>query len=65
MKKVLLGLATAAALAGYSPAPAAACDPSLPTCDPQGTVDEVVGLVGHLTWPLVSRLDDLLGPIWP
>ena len=56
MKKVLLGIAAAAALAATAPAPALACNPDYPTCDPQGTVDEVMELVGTLTWPIISRL---------
>ena len=56
MKKVLLAFAAAAALSATAPAPASACDPSLPTCDPQGTVADVMELVGTLTWPIISRL---------
>ena len=56
MKKMLLGLAAAAALSATTAAPASACDPSLPGCDPEATVAEVKHLVGVLTWPIISRL---------
>ena len=54
MKRMYLGLASIAML--VSAAPASACDPSLPTCDPDGFVEEVLELVGMLTWPILSRL---------
>jgi hypothetical protein len=56
MKKVLLGLAAAAALTATTPQAAMACNPDYPHCDPQGTVADVLELVGTLTWPIISRL---------
>lgn len=56
MKKVLLGIVAAAALSATAPAPALACNPDYPHCNPQGTVDDVMELVGVLTWPIISRL---------
>ena len=56
MRKMLLGLAAAAALSATTAAPASACDPKLPGCDPEATVEEVKHLVGVLTWPIISRL---------
>ena len=60
MKKVLLGLAAAAALTATTAAPAQACDPRLPTCDPEATVEDAKRLVGQLTWPVERWLDDHL-----
>jgi hypothetical protein len=56
MKKFMLGIAAAAALSAGTAAPASACNPDYPTCDPQGTVADVLELVGQLTWPIISRL---------
>ena len=58
MKKTILAAATAAILIGA--APAQACDPRLPTCDPEGTVEDAKWLIGQLTWPIERWLDDHL-----